>query len=139
MQSCKEDLKRVKQQDVDTLTSWTSQICTQAQMRQALTCGKLAVDVLLDAGMTGSAAAADPLLLGASCSSASLCPLLVADGCMTGPASSSARFVEADGADCSACSMSSISCSKSVGYERCVTGHKHKQVEGTNKLMAQTS
>ncbi len=128
MQSCKEDLKRGKQQD-DTLTSWTSQICTQAQMRQALTCGKLAVDVVLDAGMTGSAAA-DPLLLGASYSWASSCPLLVADGCVTGPASSSARFVEAEVADCSTCSTAtSGGMQQSFECERHVTGHRYKYVK----------
>ncbi len=96
MQSCKEELKRGKQQDVDTLSSWTSQSRVQAQMRQTLTCWELAVDGALDAGMTGSAAAA-PLLLAASCSPASSCPLLAADGCVTELASSSVRSIEADG------------------------------------------
>ena len=63
------------------------------------------MDVVIDAGMAGCAAAA-PLLLAASCSCASSCPLLVADGCMTGPASSSsARLVEAEAVACASCSM----------------------------------
>ncbi len=62
------------------------------------------MDVVIDAGMAGCAAAA-PLLLAASCSWASSCPLLVADGCMTGPASSSARLVEAEAVACASCSM----------------------------------
>lgn len=66
------------------------------------------MDVVIDAGMAGCAAAA-PLLLAASCSCASSCPLLVADGCMTGPASSSsARLVEAEAVACV------VGCSKPV-------------------------
>ncbi len=125
MQSCKEVLKRGEQQDVDALTSWASQICIQAQMRQALTCGNMAVD----AGMTGSVAA-DPLLPGASCSWASSCPLLVADGCVTGPASSYARFVEAEAADCCTCSTAtSGGMQQSFECERHVTGHRYKYVK----------